>query len=135
MSYATQSDIENVFGKDNVAKWSNLEGESDIDTIRIAAALAYAAEDIENRFRNGKYAIPFSPVPVVIKHWVSTLAGLWLFESRPDYKNAREEQIAGFKDMRDNLDIEIEAYVSGQRQLTANKRRGSQQPSAPTVIT
>lgn len=131
--YATQSDIEDIFGKDNVAIWSNLDGETGADTTRIARAITYAEENVENRFRSGKYALPFNPIPAVVVHWVATLAGLWLFENRPDYKNAKEDEVKGFKDMRDALEVDIEAYVSGQRQLASNKV-DTTQPSSPVVI-
>jgi len=116
MSYIVKSDIENVFGKDNVARWSNLDGEVGADTTRINTAIAVAEEEVENRFRGGRYAIPFSTPSEVVKSWCARLAGIWLFENRPGFNKA-DTQKEGFQDMKDDLASEIEAYTSGQRQL------------------
>src|SRR5258708_558722 len=41
--YASQADIENLFGVENVARWSQLDNEvTTADTSRIAASLEYA---------------------------------------------------------------------------------------------
>ena len=84
-TYIIQSDIENVFGKDNVARWSNLDGDTTVVTARITEAISYAEEDLDNRFRGGKYALPFSPVTSVIKNLAARIAGLWLFSNRPGF--------------------------------------------------
>jgi len=118
-SYVTKDDLEDIFGKDNIATWSNLDGEADADTVRIDRAIAVAEEDVENRFRDGKYALPFNPIPLVVKDWCARLAGIWLFENRPGY-NKNEEEKEGFEDMRDSIDRQVEAYTSGQRTLPAN---------------
>ena len=118
MSYIAKSDIEDVFGKDNVAVWSNLDGETDADTARIARAIVLAEEDVENRFRGGKYQLPFSPIPEVVKNWCATLAGIWLFENRPGYKTTDEEW-EGFNKLEEKVGGDIDAYTSGQRQLAA----------------
>ena len=116
MSYSVQADIENVFGKDNVARWSNLDGEAGADTARIATAIAVADEDIDNRFRGGRYALPLNPASETVKNWSARLAGIWLFENRPSYNKA-ENQNEGFQEMGDKVDSQIEMYTSGQRQL------------------
>ena len=116
MSYAAKTDIESVFGKDNVARWSNLDGETGADATRITTAIAVADEDIENRFRGGRYAIPFIVASETVKSWCARLAGIWLFENRPSYNKA-ETQKEGFQNMKDGIDSEIEMYTSGQRLL------------------
>ena len=118
--YVVKADIENVFGKDNVARWSNLDGEVGADTTRITLAIATAEEDVENRFRDGRYALPFSPdTNKTVINWCARLAGIWLFENRPSF-NKDETQKEGFQDMRDGIDSEIEMYTSGQRRLNCN---------------
>lgn len=131
-TYIGQSDIEDVFGTSNVAHWSNLAGGTGADTVRIARAIAVAEEDVENRFRGSEYAIPFAPIPEVVKNWCAVLAGLWLFESRPGFNKTAEEE-EGFTTMREKIDSEIDAYRSGQRKLSSNKV-SSKQPGAPVVI-
>lgn len=114
--YIAQADIENVFGVDNVKIWSDLQGTGTLDSTRIDAAIAYAEEELNNRFRNGKYELPFAPVTNVIKYWAAAFAGLWLFDSRPLYKQKGDE-FDGFEKMREQLEVTIDMYTSGQRVL------------------
>lgn len=129
--YINQSDIEDIFGIDNVRIWSNLANESSsADAARIAKAIEYAEAEIENRFRNGRYAIPFTSGGPILTNWIATLAGIWLFEHRPVFD---EDEVAGFDGLRDNLDAEIEQYLSGQRLLPAGLA-ASTEITAPVVI-
>lgn len=130
--YIAQSDIEDVFGKDNVAVWSNLDGEADADTARITRAIVLAEEDVENRFRGGKYRLPFSPIPEVVKNWCATLAGIWLFENRPGYKTTDEEW-EGFSKLEEKVGDDIDAYTGGKRQLSATLISNSSAES-PTIV-
>ncbi|HPS52794.1 MAG TPA: DUF1320 family protein, partial [Phycisphaerae bacterium] len=87
MSYATKSEIESVFGKSNVASWSNLDNEmSGADDTRIASAISYADSIINARLRGGRYALPLvnsqGTVPGLVKDWAAKLAGVWLYECR-----------------------------------------------------
>lgn len=132
-SYITKADIENVFGKDNVAQWSNLDGEVDADVARINTAIAVAEEDVENRFRDGRYTLPFNPVSEVVKKWCATLAGLWLFSNRPAYRHD-EEDMEGFSDLKSEVDDEIAAYQSGQRRLNC-QLADDVIPGSPVVVT
>ena len=117
-AYVAKANIENVFGKDNVARWSNLDGEVGADAARITLAIETAEEDVENRFRDGRYAVPFSPTTSkTIRNWCARLAGIWLFENRPAF-NKSENQKEGFQDLKDDIASEIEAYTSGQRKLS-----------------
>lgn len=85
MAYAARTDVETVFGKENVKKWADLENNGvDADvTARIAAALTFAEDDINSRLRGGPYAIPLdTPVEVLIVDVTAKIAGVWLYESR-----------------------------------------------------
>lgn len=115
-TYISQSDVEDTFGTDNIAVWSDLSGAGSADTTRIARAIEYAEEDIENRFRDGRYALPFSPIPNVIKNWCAVIAGIWLFDSRPGFKHT-EEETEGFNKLLTRTEATIDCYTSGQRRL------------------
>lgn len=87
MGYIQKSDIEDIFGADNVAIWSNLQNDStDADEVRIASAIAAAEQEVNDRFRQSQYVIPFTQNgsgglrPVI--EWCSALAGAWLFRPR-----------------------------------------------------
>jgi|TARA_R100000501_G_C2631536_1_gene127889 phage gp36-like protein len=131
-SYIEQTDIENVFGTDNVATWSNLAGGTTVDTDRIDSAILYAEALVEDSFRGGKYDLPFSPIPEVVKDWCSKLAGIWLFMCRPGYRRD-SETTEGFADIREIVLSEIATYNSGQRLFDCNAST-SKGISGPVVI-
>ena len=87
MPYATQSDIEDIFGPDNVAAWSqfqNVQPLDGADTTRIATALGVADSMINGRFAGGPYVLPLACAtqqPTIVR-WAATLAGIWLYGSR-----------------------------------------------------
>ena len=90
MPYCQQSDIEAVFGPANVAKWADLDNSGDADAIaaRIAAAIAWATCEIEDRLRGGPYVIPlvgatvYPALPVTVVDMAANFAGVWLYENR-----------------------------------------------------
>ena len=134
MSYATQSDIEDLFGPANVAAWSRFDtgaptGATDIG--RVATAIAFADAVIDAAFLNGPYALPLSgPVCTpVVTHWAAVLAGVWLYGDRAtssyvDYSGNR------YLAMRTTVLADIDRYKSGLRRLDAVLR--FPQPSSPT---
>lgn len=135
-AYISSSDVIDVFGQDNVYVWSNLEGGTTLNAARVTAAIAYAEEDVENRFRNGRYVLPFSPIPYVLKYWCSVLAGLWLFNCRPDYPSESEEdneEARGYTRLAKKIEKDIDAYVAGQRILACALTSGGK-PTAPIVV-
>lgn len=95
--YCDRDTIELIFGRDNVAKWANLDNydldnltvpqDGEIDT-RIAYACSYATYFIDARLSNRTgFTIPLVPLdgvnhdPVLI-NLASILAGVWLYENR-----------------------------------------------------
>lgn len=130
--YIAQSDIEDIFGIDNVRIWSNLANEdSSANSARITNAIEYAEAEIENRFRNGRYAVPFANGGSVLVNWIASLAGIWLFEHRPVFNES--DEATGFDNLRESLDMEIEQYLSGQRLLPADLA-ASTEVTAPVVV-
>ena len=85
--YAAQSDIEDVFGCDNVAIWSQLNNDSTgPDDVRLLKPLAFADAAIDDALRGGPYALPLSAadgsIPPQLTNWAATIAGIWLYQSR-----------------------------------------------------
>jgi phage gp36-like protein len=111
-----QSDIENAFGIDNVRIWSNLDGSTDVaDTNRIAAAIAYAEDYIDSRFRGSRFVVPFSsPTPLIV-NWCARLAGMWLYESRPE----SGDEGKNFSELRNEVELEISQCLAGIIKLNA----------------
>jgi len=131
-TYIAQSDIENVFGDDNVAVWSNLEGGDAVNVTRVAAAITYAEGIVDDTFRDGRYTIPFSPIPVIVTDWCAKLAGIWLFMCRPQYKKDREAS-EGFMDVREAVFEEMNAYLAGRRVFSCDKST-TKDVNSPTVV-
>lgn len=85
MAYCTRSDIEDVYGIENVKKWADLDSNGDSERIaaRILRSISFADDRIDNSLRDGLYAVPFaSPVPTTIARLSAEIAGLWLYEAR-----------------------------------------------------
>ncbi len=131
-SYIDQSDIKNVFGEDNIVKWSNLDNDgSTADTNRIQKGIDWAETYTENRFRNGRYAVPFSSAPEQLQDIMAKLAGIWLYESR----GLTDENTEGNKlaDMRVKVDDEISLILNGARKLSIAHAR-SDMPDTPQIV-
>jgi hypothetical protein len=123
MSYATQSDIEDLFGPANVAAWSRFESpppSGATDTDRVATALALADGEINSIFTGGPYAIPLvcSICKPVVTHWAAVIAGVWLYGNRAstsyiDYPGNR------YLALRNEVYQEMDLYRAGMKRLDA----------------
>lgn len=116
MAYITQTQIEYVFGTSNVQQWSQLDPTLETtDTTRVAQAIAYAEETINDRFRGSRYTVPFTTVGYVVKDWAAKLAGVWLYQSR----GSRGANDANADDLisghRRAVMEEMDLYLAGQR--------------------
>jgi phage gp36-like protein len=134
MAYSTRTDLENKFGVDNILKWSDIECNGSVDASRIALAITTADEDIDDRFRATRYSLPFSPVPRKVSEWSAVLAGIWLFDSRPEFRET--DKVEAFAIIRENVDKEIDDYVSGKRifKKDTGVDTAGTSPSAPSVV-
>lgn len=133
MDYCTRSDIEDLFGTDNLALWADLDGDRDATKIaaRIAKAITYAQADLDSRLLGGPYVVPITTSHPVITELTATLAGAWLY-------SARGQLDAGSRDGTDRLTARrteaghtIKAILSGQRRLDLPRvGRGTEAPFA-----
>jgi hypothetical protein len=133
MSYAAQSDIEDIFSPANVAAWSLFETGTPsgaANPARITTALAVADAAIDGRFADGPYVLPLSCAtmqPTVIR-WAATLAGIWLYGSRMttsyvDYVGNR------YLALETAVNQEMDLYRAGVLRLDAAARFAH--PTAP----
>lgn len=83
-AYCARSDVEGIFGTDNVTKWADVDEDENAATItaRITTAIGVATNDVDVRLRGGPYTIPFSEVDLLVRDVTARLAGVWLYESR-----------------------------------------------------
>jgi phage gp36-like protein len=129
--YATQADMEDVFGAANVLAWSDTAGAGVADAGRISRALAHADQTIDDMFRGGPYSLPLSGgsgVPAKVTEWAAKLAGVWLYEAR----GLRDTDGNRLADMAEAVKTEIRSYLTGPRRLLATRHANT--PEAPVVI-
>ncbi len=129
--YIVQGDIENVFGVDNVATWSNLQNNTTAaDTARITKGIEWAEDRLDSMFRTSRYVIPFAgTITEEIKYWVSVMAGSWLHRPRGLRETDLKDKIAA---LMETVEDDIQAHQSGQRRL--NLALIETQPNSPVVV-
>lgn len=84
-SYATRSDIETIFGRTNVLKWSDVNNDSDANDVarRINWALCLATAHLDDRLRGSPFPAPFTtPYQMQLIDACARYAGVLLYESR-----------------------------------------------------
>lgn len=70
--YATRADIDNLYGEDTLYSVAG-DGNGGVDTARVDHALADATDEVEMSLR-GRYALPLSPIPPIVRRWVIDIA-------------------------------------------------------------
>lgn len=117
-TYISQSDIEQVFGSEQVAKWADLDNDGTADSGVVTAAINYAEGYIEDRMRNGPYSVPLSvsdKSSYPFKHVVAEIAGWRLFSARQ-----YDETPDWITDHRQHAEDMINGWFSGQIRLNAD---------------
>ena len=84
MAYASQSGMEAIFGVPNILKWGDADKDGSLEAARIAAAVAYADNYIEDFLRMSQYIVPLeqpgsSTAPITISDMANRLGGVWLY--------------------------------------------------------
>ena len=143
--YATQTDVEDLFGRTNVTRWSQLDPMlATVDTPRIARALAYADDQINSEFRGGPYEVPLScggSLPTV-RYWAAVLAGVWLFTSADPLIVTTTTNVAGVvgtvttaqaNKLVSDVQTDMRLYKAGVRVLDAY-RVDTRAATAPTIV-
>jgi hypothetical protein len=82
--YATQTDLDDVFGRANLVAWAEVDPSGILDLPRIQRALDYADATIDDYFRDGPYASPLvlGASKATVATWAATIAGIRLYRSR-----------------------------------------------------
>lgn len=132
MAYSTQSNVEAIFGAENVARWGRVNTDDDSSDVatNVTNAIAWADAQIDGLFQDGPYAIPFATVPTLVAHWSALLAGVYLYRRR----GMSDDDEAGNKltEMEKDARREMAWYVSGSRRFSiATQHTG---PTAPVVV-
>ncbi len=119
--YASQANIEDIFGVEAIAEWSALESSSSSpDVVRIQQALDYADGEIDTRLRGGPYVVPlalFGDSVNTVRDWAAKLAGLWLLDSRGERTGGTP--VMDYQTMRQEVLTAIELALSDPNYLDA----------------
>lgn len=83
-TYAVRSDLENIYGKKNVARWADIDNDGVLTTIdaRINWALELSYDYVNNKLDGGMYAVPLAGRYPMIVTCQAHLASVYLYESR-----------------------------------------------------
>ena len=143
MGYSARTNIEDVFGIENVKKWADLDGDADAAKIaaRIASGIAVVDEEINDVLRGGPYAVPLTAPgggvlnsPSVI-NMSAVLAGVWLYESRgvDDYDAESGKYSHRLKFQKDEATRKLREIRTGLRRVDC-ARSESSPTDAPEVV-
>jgi hypothetical protein len=131
--YIEKSDVEDVFGTTNVAKWSSLDGKRQADDDRIDRGIDWAESFIEARMRRSVYEVPMQAtsgsLDRVVVNWMAVYAGHWLYMNRQIRAVTGEETERTLK-LKESVDKEIDKVLARQLDLTLVLRE-SNAPTAP----
>lgn len=129
MAYATQANIEDIFGASNVDAWATHSGDDEAATAaRIARSLVVAEDHVNSRLRRGPYAIPFASAPTIIVDATARLAGVWLYECR-GVADATNEETSNLLRHKESVDALLADVLSGKMRLDLAKA-----PGVPKVV-
>lgn len=100
MPYASRTDLETRFGAAELAQLADRDGDGVEDAGVIDGALA-DADQLVNGYVAGRYAVPLSPVPDLVKRWACDIARYFLWaDAVTDLVKARyEAAVNGLKDV------------------------------------
>ena len=134
-TYINKANVEAIFGTDNVAEWSNLDNDdAQANEARVDDAIAFAEGFIDDRFRDGKYAVPLvgnsTNALQTIKNVAVQLAGWWLYRARGLRDSETEDD--KMTTHQEEANTIIDGFLSGRMKLNAVLT--DSQPTAPVVV-
>ncbi len=131
--YITKTDLEARWGVSNIRQWSNLENTTNTaNAANIAAAIAWAESEINNRFRGSKFTVPISPATdATLIGWCTAYAGYRLYGAR----GLRDADIVGghLRFEFEAAQASIAAALAGESTPDFALSRANQ-PTAPSIV-
>ena len=136
--YIVEDDVKGRFGDDNIDVWADLDNDGAPDPGRIDEGIANAEDEIDDFFRDGKYAIPFAfrgTISKTLTNWAVVLAGWWLYTNRGFRDEKGGEAIQKLVDGEDgNGGVRANMRSLAAGQIRFNAQTSETQPSAPTAV-
>ena len=133
--YCDRGDLETIFGVNNVARWADLDNDESelVISRRIEWACQWATEFVNSRLQYGHYAVPFSPVPTLIRDLTAMYAGITLYDGRQVVSADENDKVSR---QRKDFDRYLRQIHKGQLKLfdpTTDLPVTIQDESAPFV--
>lgn len=129
MTYATQQDLVDRFGEDELIQLTDREHTGSIDTEVLDQALADATEEIDT-YVGARYRLPLETVPKILVRWCADIARYHLYDdAAPEAVQKRYEGVRSSLRMlaegKTTLgqDTEDQATTTGHPSVTAGKTR------------
>lgn len=122
-SYASDSDLDDLRGIDNITAWSDIENTGNRNNDRIQRALDWSEMRIEQELGH-IYSFPLSGLTSndeeILRYWSAVLASWWLFKNRgqPDNEIRKHPYKADY----DEVLADIWRYVGNERWFTATRQ-------------
>jgi len=91
MAYSTQTDLEEQISQAELIELTDDAGSGSVDTSAVARAIADSDAEIDS-YCGGRYTMPFSPVPVIIRKFSVDMAIYNLFSRRSVLKVPEDRQ-------------------------------------------
>lgn len=116
MAYTNVLNLYSLYGKVNIRKWADLDGDKNNDDIdnRIDARLVDAEDYVNSRLIQGKYDAPFTGTAPKIVTYITTLyAGILLYES--------SRVAAGSKSMREEVSRQRQQFNMYMKQILSGQ--------------
>lgn len=129
--YCTRQDVELVFGQSNVAKWADVDNESDLTFIedRITTMIALAHEQTNDALRQGGYTVPVeAPRPASLTYNVAALAGVLLYEARGAADSENDNGVHRLTPFRNRWEKYIKQLLSQQIRIDATRQNSTTAP-------
>lgn len=133
--YCARSNVEDIYGVGNVAKWADLNNTGDATAIanRIASGIAWSTAYVNNRLRGGQYVLPLTVLDAEVVDVAARLVGVWLISSRAALADdAAEGQAAFMKAQKEWADATLDAIRAGKIKLEAAKTGYG--TNSPTIV-
>lgn len=113
MSYAALADLVERYGEDEILRLSDREGTGEINDDIVNKALEDATAEIDT-YLSGRYNLPLSPVPKVIKRLACDIARYLLWEDRASEEvRKRYEDVKRMLEQMANGLIVLPGYANG----------------------
>ena len=129
----SRTDLDNVWGVNNIDTWAALNADDDATDIsdRVTQAITWASAEINNRFRSSKYTTPlsFNNDSAAFLTIVATFAGWWLYASRGVNATDEGDEVTRRFEM---AEMRVRDILAGKINLDAAKKWSA--PSAPVAV-